>query len=265
MSRFEVAEPSLEALFIEHVGRPSGRRHRDGRPGASAARSLPAGGVGLMARRDPLLPNAGIVARREYRDRVRGPLFVASTIVLMVLAMLVAVAPIAIRYLDRQTVTRIAVVSSDAELAHARRRRRRQPPQHPAGRASIAATWKKPYAIEAHDGRRRPTALADGSLGGVMLVERLRDGQVDVVLRTNEGRNSSRSQLLSVAAFGIGVLDWSARLPADAAGRRSRRRPSRRVASTPRPTAGRRARRAAGRQPRVPRDRVRRPAVHHAS
>ena len=32
-----------------------------------------------MARRDPLLPNAGIVARREYRDRVRSPLFLVST------------------------------------------------------------------------------------------------------------------------------------------------------------------------------------------
>ena len=71
----------------------------------------------LMARSDPLLPNAGIVARREYRDRTRSPLFLASTVVLAILAMLVAVAPIAIRYLDRQTVTRIAVVSSDPELA----------------------------------------------------------------------------------------------------------------------------------------------------
>ena len=35
-----------------------------------------------MARRDPLLPNAGIVARREYRDRTRSPLFIVSTIVL---------------------------------------------------------------------------------------------------------------------------------------------------------------------------------------
>ena len=30
-----------------------------------------------MAGRDPLLPNAGIVARREYRDRTRSPLFSA--------------------------------------------------------------------------------------------------------------------------------------------------------------------------------------------
>ena len=70
-----------------------------------------------MGDRDPLFPNAAIVARREYRDRVRGPLFLASTVVLMGLAALVAVAPIAIRYFDRQTVTRIVVVSSDAGLA----------------------------------------------------------------------------------------------------------------------------------------------------
>ena len=48
-----------------------------------------------MAGRDPILPNAGIVARREYRDRTRSPLFVASTIVLAGLAMLAALAPIA--------------------------------------------------------------------------------------------------------------------------------------------------------------------------
>jgi ABC-2 type transport system permease protein len=46
-----------------------------------------------------------------------------------------------------------------------------------------------------------------------MLVERLPSGQVDIALQTFEGPNSPRSQILSVAAFGIGVLDWSARLP----------------------------------------------------
>ena len=57
-----------------------------------------------MSRRDPLLPNAAIVARREYRDRVRSPLFLVSTVILMGLALAVAVTPIAIRYLDRQRV-----------------------------------------------------------------------------------------------------------------------------------------------------------------
>ena len=69
-----------------------------------------------MARSDPLMPNAGIVARREYRDRTRSPLFLGSTVLLAILAMMVAVAPIGIRYMDRQTVTHIGVVSADTDL-----------------------------------------------------------------------------------------------------------------------------------------------------
>ncbi len=71
-----------------------------------------------MAGRDPLLPNAGIIARREYRDRVHSPLFVVSTIVLAGLAMLAALAPIGIRSVDRQTVTQIAIESNDQDLAN---------------------------------------------------------------------------------------------------------------------------------------------------
>ena len=72
-----------------------------------------------MARRDPLLPNAGIVARHEYSDRVRSPLFLLSTVILMGLALAVALAPIAIRYLDQQRVARIAIVADDDVLAAA--------------------------------------------------------------------------------------------------------------------------------------------------
>jgi ABC-2 type transport system permease protein len=170
-----------------------------------------------MSRRDPLLPNAGIVARREYRDRTRSPLFIASTIILMFLAMFVAIAPIAIRYMDRQVVTRIAVVSSDADLASravsvADSLLNIPPP------GTDATTFKKPFLVQiARDPGAAVAQLTAGRLGGIMTVERLATGQVDVALRTSEGPNSARSQVLSVAAFGIGVLDWSARLPAGAA------------------------------------------------
>jgi ABC-2 type transport system permease protein len=169
-----------------------------------------------MAGRDPLLPNAGIVARREYRDRTRSRLYLGSTVVLALLAMMVAIAPIGVRYLDRQTVTRIAVVAADADLAAftvsmADSLLNVPPP------GAEAATWKKPFLVEvADDAEAAEARLATGTIGGVMLVQRLANGQVDMVLRTTEGPNSPRSQILSVAAFGIGVLDWSARLPADA-------------------------------------------------
>ena len=165
-----------------------------------------------MADRDPLLPNAWIVARREYRDRVRGPLFFASTVILMGLAMLVAVAPIGIRYLDRQTVTRLAIVSSDGELA-ARAIAVSESLLNIPPPGTDPAAWEKPYLLEASgDLAASEAALAEGDVVGVVLVERDADGQIDVVFRTNEGLNSTRTQLLTIAAFGIGVLDWRARL-----------------------------------------------------
>jgi ABC-2 type transport system permease protein len=170
-----------------------------------------------MADRDPLLPNAAIVARREYRDRTRSPLFLASTVVLALLAMVAAIAPIAIRSVDRTVVTQIAIVSSDHDLAI---------------RAAAVAdsvlnvpppgvtdpNYKRPYAVEiATDAGAAEARLAGGHLGGILTVERLASGQIDVALRTFEGPNTTRSQVLSVAAFGIGVIDWSDRLPPSAA------------------------------------------------
>ena len=48
----------------------------------------------------------------------------------------------------------------------------------------------------------------------MLVVDRLPSGQVDVALRSFEGAGSARAQLLALASFGIGVLDWSSRLPA---------------------------------------------------
>ena len=166
-----------------------------------------------MARHDPLLPNAGIVARREYRDRTRSPLFLASTVLLAILAMMVAVAPIGIRYLDRQTVTRIAVVSKDPDLAKRAVTIAETLLNVPPGGVADPA-WEKPYTVEVADDPVLAAALLRaGSIGGILVVDRLPTGQVTVELQTFEGPSSARSQVLGVASFGIGVLDWSLRLP----------------------------------------------------
>src|SRR5687768_8112007 len=70
----------------------------------------------MSAPRDALLPNAAIVARHEYLDRVRSKLFLASTVILMVLAVALALAPIAFTYVSRTQPVTIGVVSSDEGL-----------------------------------------------------------------------------------------------------------------------------------------------------
>lgn len=168
-----------------------------------------------MARRDPLMPNAGIVARREYRDRVRSPLFIASTLVLMGVALMVTLAPIAIRYLDRATVTRIAVVAADDELAiraiGVADSLLNVPPD-----GVDEATWKRPFVVErAGDAASAASELDSGLLGGVMTVQRLPSGQIDVVYTTNGPADGVRSQLVGFAAIAIGIIDWTSSLPED--------------------------------------------------
>ena len=67
-------------------------------------------------RHEPAFPNTAHVARREYRELVRSRLFHVSTVILMVLAVGVALIPIAVRLVERGGTTRIAVVAQDASL-----------------------------------------------------------------------------------------------------------------------------------------------------
>jgi ABC-2 type transport system permease protein len=164
-----------------------------------------------MARQDPLLPNALIVARREYRDRTRSPLFVASTVVLMILAVGVAMTPITMSYLDRGRRTEIAVVAADAELsaravAILDEVLNAEPPE-------AEADWQPPFSIEAATAAEATDRLDRRQVDGVLVVERLPSGQLSAVYQTFGVPDAERTQLVSIAAFGLGVLDWSARLP----------------------------------------------------
>ncbi len=178
--------------------------------------------------------------------------------------MMVAVAPIAHplsgsadRHADRRRVERIAEL---AQRAVAVADTLLNVP--PGGVAD--PEWERPYAVEVVERARiGPLALLRaGEIGGFLVVERLPSGQVDVALRTFEGPASARSQILSVASFGIGVLDWSARLPPGQTVPFVA--PTYQVESMNIATDGGRPLDAqAGGEPRLPRDRLRRPAVHH--
>lgn len=164
-----------------------------------------------MARHDPLLPNALIVARREYRDRTRSPLFIASTVIMMLLAIGVSLTPITMSYLDQGRQTRVTVVAADADL----RARAvgvldsvlNAPP------TDAPASWQPPFVIEGAPADAAAAWLEDGAVDGILFVERLASGQIAAVYRTRGVLDAERTQLVSIAAFGLGVLDWSARLP----------------------------------------------------
>ena len=166
-----------------------------------------------MARHDPLLPNVAVVARREYRDRVRGPLFLISTVVLMALAVGVALTPIAIRYFESRTVTRIAVVSTEPGLAvQAVAVVDSLLNSPPVG--ADPTTWDRPFLIEAeHDAAAAARAVGAGRLGGLLLVERLPDGRLDFTFTTPGVPDGVRSQLVGFASIAVAILDWTAKLP----------------------------------------------------
>jgi ABC-2 type transport system permease protein len=133
----------------------------------------------------------------------------------MGIALIVTLAPIAIRYLDRSTVTRIAVVAEDDELAlraiGVADSLLNVPPD-----GVDQATWKRPFIIErADDADAAAAGLNTGSLAGVMTVQRLPTGQIDVVYTTNGPADGVRSTMVGFAAIGVGIIDWTSSLPQD--------------------------------------------------
>jgi ABC-2 type transport system permease protein len=166
-----------------------------------------------MSRRDPLLPNAGIVARREYRDRVRSPLFLLSTVILMALALAVALAPIAIRYMDQQRVSRIVIVADDdllaaATIATAEGIMNIAPP------GTDRETWRAPFVFErGPDLAAAEADLARNRIDAILLVTRGSDGALDVTYRTAGPIDGVRSQLAGFTALSVGIIDWTRSLP----------------------------------------------------
>jgi ABC-2 type transport system permease protein len=166
-----------------------------------------------MPRREPLLPNAAIVARREYRDRVRSPLFLVSTLILMGLALVVALAPIAIRYLDQQKVDRIVVVADEDALAVATIATANGIMNIPPVGAD-PDTWTAPFAFErATDFAAAQRDLSRAQIDAILHVTRAADGRLDVTFLTSGPVDGVRSQLAGFTALSVGIIDWTSSLP----------------------------------------------------
>jgi ABC-2 type transport system permease protein len=154
--------------------------------------------------------DALLVARREYLDRIRSRAFRISTLVVGLVAVAMALTPIAIKYLDQHAIVRIAVIAPNAALADGTvTTLDALVNKPPAGQDP--ARWEKPFRIARTDDLA--AGLEDvraGRLDGLIEVTRRPDGGLDFTFHARDTAASTRVQVIGFAAYGVAILDWTA-------------------------------------------------------
>lgn len=164
-------------------------------------------------RGDGGLGNVWLIARREYVERVRSRAFVFSTLLLAGLAVVVALLPLAVRMVDRATVTRVAVTASEPGLAD-----RAVGVMDGFLNARLSGGGEGAEIMfefeRRDDGAAVVEAVREGSVAAAMLISRGADGGLDMQVLSAGGLGPDRAQLLQVGSFAVGILDWTASQPA---------------------------------------------------
>lgn len=158
-----------------------------------------------LAREHGVVANSWLIARREFRERVRSRLFFVSTLLLAFLAVVVALTPVLIKAVDRGTTTTIAVISDDGDLTDSSIQIiggilngtpvEGQPPAY----ALVPVSASAPIADE----------IADGTYDGALIANRTSSGQILFRFLTGESIGADRVQLIQVGALAVSILDWT--------------------------------------------------------
>jgi ABC-type Na+ efflux pump permease subunit len=164
-----------------------------------------------VSRSDPLLPNALLVAKREYEARVGSRLFHVSTLLLAVLAVAVAFTPLVIRILDRGTTTAVGVYASEPALAD--RAIAIMSGVLNGGTLGDGRSGGSPPAydfIRAGAPQLANADVADGRYHAALVAARQPDGRIAFTFLTGEGIGADRTQLIGVGTLAVAILDWTA-------------------------------------------------------
>jgi ABC-2 type transport system permease protein len=154
-----------------------------------------------VSRHEPAFPNTGFVARREYTELVRSRLFHVSTVTLAVLAMFVALLPIAVRAIERGATTRIAVVATSDQLAKDTQGTFDQILNSQGGTTyTVTVEQNEESAIAAVDDHR---------LDALVVASRGADGKLAFQVHGGETVGDGTIQLLSYAVLTIGIYDFA--------------------------------------------------------
>jgi ABC-2 type transport system permease protein len=151
-----------------------------------------------------VVANASLVARREFRERVRGRLFFVSTAMLALLAIVVSLMPILIKMVDRGTTTTIAVASNDAHVTD-NSIRIIGAILNPAPVPGVPPPYTF-VAVPPSDAIG--DKVADGVYDGALLATRQANGQIAFRFLTGERIGTDRVQLIQVGVLAVGIFDW---------------------------------------------------------
>ena len=158
------------------------------------------------------LTNILIVARREFVTRVATRTFLISTLLLVVVAAAVALAPVAIGFFGREG-SRVAVYVGAADL-HGDPVAVVEELLNPPDGQGLGSLFVVSRSTDLETSRR---AVADGSLTALFDVERDAAGQAVFTLYTKAPNNSSTAVVARQAATSIAVADRLGRLGLSAA------------------------------------------------
>ena len=153
----------------------------------------------------PFLRNVRLVARREYRVRVRSRAFVLSTLLLAAVAAGTGLVPILVRALDREAVVRLAVHADDAALQALAVRSLDTVLN---GRTQLDPTARQAWAIEpAADVPAARARVVGGDLAGLLLVGRDAAGTPSFEYVTNAPPGGRQVVLMRLATLAVAVND----------------------------------------------------------
>jgi ABC-2 type transport system permease protein len=156
-------------------------------------------------RADALWPNAWLVARREFGERVRSRLFVASTLLLGALAIGVALAPLLVRVVDRGSTSTIAVVSANDGLAN----ETISTLGSILNAASSAGGGSDYTFVRGGDPATIAAQVADGRYDGALEVSRDPTGRLAFRFTSGPTIGADRAQFVQVGALLVAILDWT--------------------------------------------------------
>jgi ABC-2 type transport system permease protein len=160
----------------------------------------------VVGRPDPLMPNAGLVAKREFTERVRSRLFVVSTLLLATLAVGIALTPVVLKFFDRGTTSRVAIVTADDGLADRATSTFNLVLNKPEPGAKAA-----PFQfIRESDANQAINAVGDGRYDAALVAIRLDNGGIAFEITTGASIGADRIEQLTVASWGVAILDWTA-------------------------------------------------------